>query len=71
MKFEIVLNEKAKEVPLLIWNDVQKELWKSLVSVGIVEKNDMGMFANFAKFFADFYKTRKKFPNIKDVMKIL
>lgn len=71
MKFKTVLNEKAQEIPLLIWNDMQKELWYSLIAIGIVEKNDMDVFTKFAKFFADFYTTKHKFPNIKDVMSIL
>ena len=65
------LNEKAQEVPLLIWNDAQKNLWNNLVSINIVDKNDINLFIKFAKFFDNFYMAKHKFPNIKDVMKIL
>ncbi len=68
MKINNALCEKAQEVPLLIWNHEQSILWKSLVDINLVEKNDMNSFSKFAKYFADFYLKYHHFPTVKKVM---
>lgn len=68
MNLNKALCEKAQEVPLLIWNNEQSILWKSLVDIDLVDENDMTAFTEFAKYFADYYSKYHNFPTIKKLM---
>lgn len=67
MKLNQALNEYVEEIPLLKWNKHQALIWKSLISKGLVNKDDMQEFMKLAKFFDMFYRQKHHFPKVREV----
>jgi len=48
---------------LLEWNKMQQKLWSSLITQGIVNRNDWYQFRDFAIWFAAFYQRNNRPPS--------
>jgi hypothetical protein len=70
MKFmEIVEYIEGKN--LADWNMAQKVIWLKLSELHLVDKNDASTFMKFGTYFDKFYRTEKRPPKIKEVVKSL
>lgn len=66
--FSMGFNEATMDIPLVKWNQKQRELWKALAANGVVEPNDVTTFKMFASYFDRYYKKFHTFPKYSTII---
>ncbi len=50
------------------WNNLQAELWSTIVARGYAEKNDVKVFKQFALFFSSYFEEYHITPLFKEII---
>lgn len=67
----IRMKELGKGFTLKQWMDDQVIIWKQLIAMNLVSKNDPIVFYKFGKFFDDFFTTHHREPDIRDTVEFI